>query len=88
MSVKKLYEVTINRTYYAYAKDEDEARRYAQDSMRDSFNASDADTVEIKHCDTPIVGGWDEFCLVYHDGSEGELDLGTLLDKLPLRGTR
>ena len=88
MSAKKLYEVTISHTYYAYAKDEHEARRYANDAIRDSFEYTDAEPSEVKHCDAFIVGGWNKECLVYHDGTEGELELGTLLDKLPLRGTR
>ena len=88
MSDKKLYEVTLEFTYYAYAADESEAAEYADDAIRDSFTADYTHAREVTHDEWPISADWDSGSLVYHDGTEGDLELGTLLKKLPERKAR
>ena len=65
---KKLFCVTLTATYYALARDEDEARRYADLALHDS-GWEEAVTV-ITDPDHRPTGGWDLDSEVY--GSPGE----------------
>lgn len=84
MSEKKLYEVTVEYTFYAYAEDEDEACSYTDEAIRDTYSRDLGYAREVKHSDHPIAADWDESTLIYHEGRE-DMTLGSALEKLPPR---
>lgn len=69
--MKKLYEVTIEYTYYAYAHDEEEAESYADTAMQDAF-PSDFARGRLVRPRASIAAGWDELSRVYHSEREDE----------------
>lgn len=79
---RKLYEVTVEFTFYAYAENPHRAADFADDALRDSFTSDYTDAREVTHKDWRITGDWDNESLVYHKG-RGDIPLGELLEKLP-----
>lgn len=80
---RKLFEVKIEYTFYAYAEYPDTAADFAEDALRDAFLSEATTAREVKHSDDHVE--WEKECLVYHAGREG-ITLGQLLEKLPARG--
>ena len=78
MSEKKLYRVSVEFDFYAYAEDDYEARELAQDAV-DGMIASDcAIAIEVK-AGEPTLHDWSPYDLVYHNGGE-DIELGEVLD--------
>lgn len=84
MEERKLYEVTVAYTFYAYAESGVTAALLADDAIRDASSGDYATARAVMHSDARIACDWDRKSLVYHEGDE-DLELGDLLDKLPAR---
>lgn len=82
---KKLYECTVKYTYYAYAENEADALRFADDAIRDN-DATTAFASEVSSRAWSVDADWDDGCLVYAKGDE--VTLGTLLAALPEKPAR
>lgn len=80
MSEKKLYRVSVEFDFYAYAEDDYEARELAQDAVDDMIASDCAIAIEVKAGD-PISHDWTRDCLVYHNEG-GDIELGEVLDGL------
>lgn len=78
--MKKLYEVKLEMTYYAYTDSEREAELFDTEAIRDALPSTVA--YEVGHREWALEEGWDRECLVYHDGL-GDVTLGEILDQLP-----
>lgn len=83
---KKLFQVTLEFTYYAYAEDSYEAERFADEALSDA-DSNGAYAREIKYKEA-VQDGWTRGSLVYTDRSEGDTELGKLLDALPEKPAR
>lgn len=77
---RKLYEVKISFTYYAYTETPDAACDFAREALDDAWASDYSDAQKVTHKDWPIE--WSKDGLVYHAG-RGDIVLGDLLDKLP-----
>jgi hypothetical protein len=87
MREKKLFRVTVEFDFYAYAEDQYDAMDMARDAA-DDFNLDDcAIYEEVKTQPRYLSDGWTRDSLVY-DSDSGDIELGTLLDKLPKEGER
>jgi hypothetical protein len=82
MSEKKLFLVTVEFDFYAYAENEDEAMELARDAVDHVFVEDCVSTEEVKAQPRHLSDGWNRRSLVYHSDS-GDIELGSLLDKLP-----
>lgn len=85
---RKLYEVKVELTYYAYTETPDAAEDFARDAIDDAFLSDITRAREIKHRGVRLTGEWDDDNLVYCVGSDvtlGEV-LATLPEKEPPRG--
>lgn len=86
---KKLYEVTVTVTYYAYTETPDSAADYATDAVNDTdFYLRDSTYIkEVKSRPYRLAPGWDDGNLVYCHGFDTTLGeaLATLPEKEPLR---
>lgn len=81
---KKLYKVDVRFSFYAVATSEQEALLCAEDALGDEYLPDCGYATEVRHSNEPRLEGWEDDCLVYHDGYE-DLYLGELLEKLPAR---
>lgn len=82
MSEKKLFRVTVKFDFYAYAEDQYDAMDMARDAA-DDFNLDDcAITEEVKTQPRYLSDGWTRDSLVF-DSDGKDIELGSLLDKLP-----
>jgi len=87
MSEKKLFRVTVEFDFYAYAEDQYDAMDLARDAV-DDVNLDDcASAEEVKTQPRYLSDDWTRDSLVYHSDS-GDIALGTVLDKLPKEGER
>jgi hypothetical protein len=87
MSEKKLFRVTVEFDFYAYAEDQYDAMDLARDAA-DAVNLNDcASAEEVKTQPRYLSDDWTRDSLVY-DSHGGDIALGTLLDKLPKEGGR
>ena len=84
---KKLFHVTMEFSYYAYAEDAHEAERYADEALSNA-GTSGAYAREVQYKDDAIDADWSRDSLVYTDRGEGDTELGKLLDALPERPPR
>lgn len=82
MSERRLYEVEVRFTYYAEAESPREAEDFADDAWRDG-GLERALVREVQHSDHRLIGEWSPECLVY--GTESDVELSDLLEKLPAR---
>jgi len=79
MSEKKLFRVSVEFEFYAYAEDEWDAQYFAQDALNDISVGDCATSMEVRPSHA-LAAGWSRDSLVYHEES-GDISLGSLLDK-------
>lgn len=77
---RKLYEVKISFTYYAYTETPDGACDFAREALDDAWASDYSDAQKVTHRDWSVE--WRRDGLVYHIG-RGDIALGDLLDQLP-----
>lgn len=80
MGRQRLYEVQVTFSYYAQAENETQAEEFAAKAWDDA-GPDKVEVVRVMYSDHPLQWPWTEDCAVY--GAEPEVELGTLLDRLP-----
>ena len=72
---RKLYRVTIEVDYIAYAESEKEAIEFAGDALDDVFVSDHADALEMR-ATSSFPSGWNDNCLVYQERDQPDTTLG------------
>jgi hypothetical protein len=96
MAEGKLFKVTVQVEYYAYADDAYGARIQAPEVVDAALYSDEAvKAVPVEFADEPLIKGWNRESAVYNDdrrtyyeADESDMTLGALLDRLPNRGAK
>ena len=67
---KKLFTVSLEFEYYAYAESEEEAKKFIHQALDDVCGIENELIVIEQHPDGEVLSGWSQACLVYHSGHE------------------